>query len=249
MSLIFSTALRNMQNSMTPALDTTVQKSATTIAAVDGGSGVDSFTDSGSGFLAAGFKAGDSFLVMGFSGSGVANNGKVFKALTVVAGTITISTGLIAAETAGAAVVLVRVAGGSLKDIFKNGVLKIYSGSQPATADAAATGTLLATVTVGSGAFTAGQPANGLSFGDSSGGVVSKDSDIWSSVIGVTGIAGWFRFYANGADDGTLDNAAVKPRIDGAIGTGGSQLNLSSTSLTAAATLTIDSFALTFPAQ
>jgi len=43
---------------------------------------------------------------------------------------------------------------GSLKRAFHGGVLKIYSGSQPSTADAAATGTLLATITAASGAHT-----------------------------------------------------------------------------------------------
>ena len=38
--------------------------------------------------------------------------------------------------------------------MFNGGRIEIYSGSQPATADAAATGTLLGTVTSGSGALT-----------------------------------------------------------------------------------------------
>lgn len=43
---------------------------------------------------------------------------------------------------------------GSFKDAFDGGVLLLYSGTQPATADAAATGTLLATISVNSGAVT-----------------------------------------------------------------------------------------------
>ena len=42
---------------------------------------------------------------------------------------------------------------------FANGIIEIRSGSQPATADAAATGTLLGTVTLASGAYTAETPA------------------------------------------------------------------------------------------
>src|SRR5689334_5422362 len=45
--------------------------------------------------------------------------------------------------------------GGSLKQAFQGGRLKIYSGSQPSSADAAPTGTLLATITDNSGASTA----------------------------------------------------------------------------------------------
>lgn len=50
---------------------------------------------------------------------------------------------------------------GSFKDIFANCVIDIWSGTQPATADAAATGTLLCTVTKSSGALTAETKATG----------------------------------------------------------------------------------------
>ena len=44
---------------------------------------------------------------------------------------------------------------GSFKDAFNNGKLEIYTGSQPASADAAPTGTLLCTITASSGTRTA----------------------------------------------------------------------------------------------
>jgi hypothetical protein len=51
---------------------------------------------------------------------------------------------------------------GSFKEAFQNGVLKIYSGAQPATADAAVnTGTLLCTVSNNSGAVTSEVLASG----------------------------------------------------------------------------------------
>ena len=43
---------------------------------------------------------------------------------------------------------------GSYKDAFQNGRIEIYSGAQPATADAAVIGTLLCTITSGSGTLT-----------------------------------------------------------------------------------------------
>lgn len=43
---------------------------------------------------------------------------------------------------------------GSIGDAMRNGRIEIYSGSQPSTADAAATGTLLCTITSSSGALT-----------------------------------------------------------------------------------------------
>lgn len=50
---------------------------------------------------------------------------------------------------------------GSYKDAFQNGKLEIYTGAQPANADAAATGTLLCTITDNSGARTAEVLASG----------------------------------------------------------------------------------------
>jgi hypothetical protein len=53
------------------------------------------------------------------------------------------------------------LAGGSLKQAFEGGRMEIYSGSQPATGDTAASGTLLVTVTKSSGAHTAEGPSVG----------------------------------------------------------------------------------------
>jgi hypothetical protein len=53
------------------------------------------------------------------------------------------------------------LSGGSLKESLQNGKILIYSGAQPATADAAPTGTLLATITASSLAHTAEVQATG----------------------------------------------------------------------------------------
>lgn len=50
---------------------------------------------------------------------------------------------------------------GSLRDLLQNGELQIYSGSQPAGADSATSGTLLATITDNGGARTAETIATG----------------------------------------------------------------------------------------
>jgi len=239
-----------------------------------------------------------------------------------------------------------------MKRAFHGGVLKIYSGSQPSSADAAATGTLLATITDASGAltnevlssgsveltggasgsidaltvdgvslidnvvpfntslaqtasdladeinsslstpeytasvsgavvtitaapgtgtgpntfavvtttttitktdtnFSGGVAAvNGLKLGDTVAGVVSKlSSQTWSGVAGAGGTAGWFRFYASEADDGSADTAAAKKRIDGAISTSGSQMDMASTTITSGSTQTVNTFALTLPSS
>lgn len=247
MTLRLSTKLRNMMLGGVPTRHV-ASITGTGIAAVDGGGSADTFTDTGNGFVTAGFSVGDAIIVIGFTGANAGSHGP-FTLTAVTDGTLTVPTGsIIASDAATESVTIVAVTGGSLKDVFKDGVLKIYSGSQPATADAAATGTLLCTISVESGAFTSGAVANGLEFGASAAGAISKNSNVWSGTNAATGTAGWFRFYANATDTGVSDSGFVYPRIDGAVATSGSQLNLSSTSLVIAATLTIDTFTITFPA-
>lgn len=53
------------------------------------------------------------------------------------------------------------LSGGSLKQAMTGGRIEIYSGTQPASADAAATGTLLVTITDASGTWAAETPATG----------------------------------------------------------------------------------------
>lgn len=241
---------------------------------------------------------------------------------------------------------------GSAKSALQNGAIEIYSGSQPATADAAVTGTLLATITKSSGARTkevratgtvtltggasgsintvtvdgvnlipqgavafntsldqtasdladainaglsspeyvasvsgsivtikampgtgtgpntfvvtaslttitatyvdmAGgvAPVNGLSLGNAADGSIEKTaSETWSGVAVATGTAGYFRYVGSVNDPGTLDSAATYLRVDGAIATSGSDMDMTSTAIVSAATQTINDFVLTMPA-
>jgi len=129
--------------------------------------------------------------------------------------------------------------------VFSTGVIDIYSGSQPATADAAATGTLLGTVTLSSGAFTPGSAVNGLTFSTAAG--VTSKSGIWSFNGIAIGTAGWFRQRANAADAGGVSTAL--PRLDGSVAVSGADLNLSNISITVGAPNTVDTFTFTVPAQ
>jgi len=214
------------------------------IAAVTGSP--DNFTDSGNGFVTACFTIGDTIMVSGFATA--VNNG-IFTITSVAAGKIEISETTVENEAAGALNIKIQsIKGGSLKDVFKDGVLRIYSGTQPSSADAAVTGTLLVEISLASGTWAAGTPTNGLRFGTAASGAISKDSGVWSGVAAATGTAGWFRFIANPADAGALDTN-VYARIDGSCGTSGASLNMASTSITAAQTVTIDTFTLTLPAS
>ncbi|MDD5375276.1 hypothetical protein [Acidithiobacillus sp.] len=129
---------------------------------------------------------------------------------------------------------------------FANGIIEIRTGTQPTTADAAVTGTLLGTVTLNSGAFTPGTATNGLTFAAASGGAVSK-SGVWSMNGVAAGTAGWFRLKANALDDDSL--STTLPRLDGSIAVSGADLNLSNISIAIGAPTTIDSFTYTQPAN
>jgi hypothetical protein len=107
------------------------------------------------------------------------------------------------------------------------GTIKIYTGSQPATADSAATGTLLAT-------FTLGSPG----FGAASAGVITLSGTPLTVAAAATGTAGWFRMWKS---DGTT---AV---LDGSVGTSGNQINLNTTSITSGVNVTITSGTITMP--
>ena len=129
---------------------------------------------------------------------------------------------------------------------FANGVIEIRSGTQPATADDAVTGTLLGTVTLNSGAFTPGSPTNGLTFAAASGGSVSK-TGVWSFNGVAVGTAGWFRLKGNAVDSGILTTGS--PRLDGSVAVSVAELNLSNTSIIVSGPVTVDSFTWTQPAS
>jgi len=99
----------------------------TGIAFVDGGASKDSVTDTGNGFLAAGFKKGMKFAVLGS-----ASNDGIYTALSVTAGVITVATGSFTAEEAGENITIthgidVRIDGSKRNDgLYK--VKKVTSG-------------------------------------------------------------------------------------------------------------------------
>lgn len=124
-----------------------------------------------------------------------------------------------------------------MKGIFNGGVLDIYSGGQPSSPDYTETGTKLLRVTVSSGTA-------GITFGTAAVGTLPKSADVWSGVIEVAGVAGYFRLYGTG---GTSGSSASEVRMDGNAGVSGADLVLSNSTLTLGATLTIDEFSLTVP--
>ena len=137
---------------------------------------------------------------------------------------------------------------GSTKAALADGIIEIYSGVQPSSADDAVAGTLLLTITESGGSFTPGSPTNGLEFGAPVAGVLGKASaETWQGDGVANGIAGWFRFKGNAADAGGSSTTAV--RLDGSIGSSGADLNLGNTNIVIGETTTLNSFNLTLPAS
>jgi len=217
---------------------------ATTISFGDGtgAGGNDQILDSGSGL--GDFTVGDKITVAGST-----SNNVTAEMLAVAAGAIEVAAGLLTTEAAGDQVILASARGGSWADIFRQGIIRIFTGTQPSDADAVESGTLLVEISQGSATFVSGVEENGLNFGNAASGVLSKETgETWSGEAVASGTAGWFRFYPNDVDgnDGASTTAV---RFDGAIATSRAQINMTNTSITSGGTTTIDSVNITLPAS
>lgn len=125
-----------------------------------------------------------------------------------------------------------RAAVAAVGALLNGGQIRIYTGSQPAEADAAATGTLLATATLSATAFGAATDAN-------PGGRITANAITGDIAIDANGTAGWFRAVTSGG-------TAV---IDGNITAtgGGGDMTLASTSLVQNGTFDVTSWTITMP--
>lgn len=134
-----------------------------------------------------------------------------------------------AARNAAADAIAVLVDGGA-----GAGVIRVYTGSQPAGPGTSATGTLLAE-------FTLNDPA----FGAAATGVCTLDVSPAIATTGLAaGTAGWFRILTSTEAAGT--GLGV---VDGTCGTSGEQLNLNTTTISIGVDVSITSGTLTMPAS
>jgi hypothetical protein len=114
----------------------------------------------------------------------------------------------------------------ALSDLADNGYLRIYDGTQPATADTAiSTQVLLAELRFNATAAPA-----------ASNGVLTFNAITQDSSANNTGTASWFR--ALKSDGSTV-------LFDGAVGTSGSDMNIATTSIVAGAIVGVSSFGYT----
>lgn len=138
---------------------------------------------------------------------------------------------------------LVGTDGKGFGELFNNGVIDIYTGAQPVSADYVETGTKLVRIssTCGTGVD------DGVKFGTTGSGVLAiAATPAWAGTCIVGGVAGWFRFYGSGGVAGS-SNTAI--RFDGAVGVSGSDLDLTHTNLAAGAVITINAANVTQPAE
>lgn len=136
--------------------------------------------------------------------------------------------------------------GDSFQNLFSGGVMRIYSGTQPADADYAETGTLLLEISLGGATFVPGASStNGLTFDDPSAGVIEKAAaEDWQGDGIATANAGWFRFYSS---ERTLGASSTAVHFDGSIATSGGQLSMTNTLITASVTTIVTSFSVKMP--
>jgi hypothetical protein len=127
------------------------------------------------------------------------------------------------------------------KTQFTDGLLLLYTGTQPTSADAAVTGTLIAVITpstypwtadaTGTSAVTTSQ---GLQWGTpAAGAIANSGSQTWQGLSIATGTIGWFRFRGKAADPLTADTGPTYSRFDGSVGTTTGDLLLSVVNITA----------------
>lgn len=107
---------------------------------------------------------------------------------------------------------------------FNSGTFEIRTGSQPATANTAASGTLLVTISL-----------PGSPFGSASAGSVAKQGS-WSASASASGTAGWGRLTGGG-------NV-----IDVSIGESGADFIIDNASIVEGGTVTVVSGSVTVPA-
>ncbi len=127
----------------------------------------------------------------------------------------------------------------NLRTLLNGGLIKIYDGTVPATADDALSGnTLLHT-------FSLNSTGAGINFDTAAvGDTLSKaPAEVWAGNPAVTGTGTFYRHVAVG-DDGTL--STTQARIQGELGAGNEML-LATNVFTVGVNRVLDAYSITFP--
>jgi len=200
-------------------------------------------------FQFAGVLAGDTVLV-----KGSLNNANKAGKVTAVAsdGAYIEIDGVLVDESAGnSSAVSCYSTGMSLVEAMRYGIIAVYTGTQPTSANDAESGTLLGYYTVAGGAFVPGVNTNGILLADAVSGTLNG---VPGALVGlhstmtnvkctplVSGTAGWVRFYDNAMVTGASTTAV---RFDMACGVGTGEFRLSSQNFTAGVDVALNSISL-----
>lgn len=140
---------------------------------------------------------------------------------------------------------------GSVKSRLDGGFLFMFAGTQPASAEDAAAGALLAAVSIDA----AGATGLTLVAGDATGQAKKTAAEAWKALGLAAGTARWYRFQRLDTNLATTQAAAlaaaggVVERVDGSVGTSGADLIAASVAVALNAPITVDTYVLTLPAS
>jgi hypothetical protein len=129
---------------------------------------------------------------------------------------------------------------GSFKAAVDGGVIRVYNGTPPATADAALAGnTLLVTISNNSA-------GTGITMDSASAsGVLGKNpAEVWSGTVVANGTPTFYR-YSSLTDDFLLSTTAK--RVQGTTGSAGFDLNFANTTFTVSEVKRIDTYDIAQP--
>lgn len=127
-----------------------------------------------------------------------------------------------------------------LQALMQYGVIELYTGAQPNSADDAPTGVRVASITRDGLPFAHGVTTAGLFVASVEPGVLTK-SGRWVVNGHAEGVAGWWRWKWNKYDNNV--STETIPRIDGAVG---SDLVLADSNITTATEFDLDRFRFAF---
>jgi hypothetical protein len=194
----------------------------------------------------AGVQIGDTIYVKGSNNN--ANKAGKVTAVESDGSAITVDATLVDESAGTATAISCYSYGMSFSEILRYGVIAVYTGTQPSTADDAETGTLLGYFTKTGATFTPGETTQGILLADAvdsslngvDGALIGLDSTMTSVTCTpiASGTAGWVRYYAN---DRVLGASTTAKRLDMVCGVGTGEFRLSSQTFTAGVSIALNS--------
>jgi len=154
--------------------------------------------------------------------SGDPNRNKLVKVLSSSATQLEVPAGSFTTLAAGSDIDLLEFdVAGCFRSIFQNATIRLFNESRASDADQAEPGISICDITLNAGAFVAGEPTNGLNFGDLVGNTLRRAIDpetaapeIMRGLPKQALAANSFRLYANNVITGA---SVVSVRFDGSV--------------------------------